>query len=140
MFGFFAFSQDFQISPFAGYQLSGKLKLDDRDVEFDNGVNFGIRFSRGFQGKNIELSYSHFLTEASLHYLGNETEREKASMGYIEVALVQDIQTGNSKVLPYFMVSTGSSFEKVNTISGSTWSFVMGVGGGISGSCFDAAK
>jgi len=132
LFSFSAFSQDFQISPFAGYQLGGKLKLIDNEVKFANGVNFGVRLSRGFQGRNLEVSYTHFLTEAILRdFAENEIEREKASMGYIEVGLVQDIQVGNSDVVPFINVTTGGSYIKVNTISGNIWSFTLGLGAGM---------
>ena len=132
IFSFSAYSQDFQVTPFAGYQLGGKLKLDNHEVRFDNGPNFGIRFSRGFESRHVEISYTHFLSEAALVESNGEiTERENVSMGYIEAAMVQHIETGNDEVVPFFLISMGSAYIKVNTLSGSSWAFNLGLGGGI---------
>jgi opacity protein-like surface antigen len=131
-FGFSAIAQDVQITPFAGYQLGGKLKLETREVRFDNGPAFGLRVSRGFQGKSVEISYAHFLTEAALVESNEvETEREKASMGYIEAAMVLDLGSGDNGLYPFFLISAGSAYLKVNTLSGSAWAFNLGVGGGL---------
>jgi len=127
-----AYSQEFQVNPFASFHMGGKLNGYDKDLKFENGVNFGLGLSRGFQGKNIEVSYTHFLTDAVLQFKnGDEDSRSSAHMGYIQIGLVQDFQTGNGKVLPFFLISTGATYLKISSIGGSSWSFSMATGGGL---------
>jgi len=125
-------AQEFQINPFASYQLGGKIKFDDAELKFDNGVNFGLGISKGFDGKNVEISYTHFISTANLKNKSTDKvlESSEVHIGYIQGGLVQDFLFGEEKVVPIIIANMGGTYIKLKDFSGTEWGFTLGFGAG----------
>jgi hypothetical protein len=123
----------FEISPFAGYQFGGTLRVQDGDLLIKADMNYGGTLNVTVRpGVQMEFAYVRQDTELRLRdYAFGRTETLFAmAVEYFHIGGLYEGRSG--RVRPYGLVTAGlTHFNPKPQDRSSEWRFSAGLGGGI---------
>jgi hypothetical protein len=124
-----------ELTPFAGYQFGGKLRLYEGEIKLDNAANYGLVLNYEVaKDTKLELFWSQMNTTAQFNpyygYGNLEVDPFDMNVGYIQIGSVREINMDNIRPFGSFTLGT-TYFLPQNTIYEDAWKFSVTLGGGV---------
>lgn len=125
----------FELTPFAGYQFGGKLRMYEGDLKIKDNANYGIVGDiEVAKDTKIELLWTHMQTTAEFNpYYNYESLRIDPfdiNVGYIQIGSVREINM--DEIRPFGVFTLGTTyFMPKNTVYDDSWKFSVTLGGGV---------
>lgn len=122
-----------ELTPFAGYQFGGKLRMYQGDLKFKDNMNYGLVLDYELAtDTKLEFLWTQMNTTADFRpYYGWEEYRGSFDLGinYFQIGGVREINNG--QVRPFGAFTLGATyFAPQNTDIADSWQFSMTLGGG----------
>lgn len=128
----------FELTPFAGYQFGGKLRMYEGDFKLEDGMNYGLAMDiEVAKDTKLELFWSHMESRASFvpywNYDYLDYDPADMNVGYIQIGSVREINMDN--IRPFGVFTLGTTYFKpqnqTTTNYSDVWKFSMTLGGGV---------
>ena len=125
--------QQFELTPFAGYQLTSNLQTFSGELKINNSFNYGadldIRLSNDLL---IELLYIRAETEVSLKKEFYQTVEKLFDMSveYFQAGVQIETETGDFRPFAAFTIGA-TYFNPLDSNYESDWKFSFTAGGGV---------
>lgn len=127
----------FELTPFAGYQFGGKLRMYEGDIKLQDGMNYGLMLDiEVAKDTKLELfwsqmdSYAEFKPFYNYEYL--QVDPVDMNIGYIQIGTVREINMDN--IRPFGSFTLGTTYFKpqnqTTTNYSDDWQFSVTLGGG----------
>jgi hypothetical protein len=127
-----AYTQDFEISPFAGYQFAGSISTDKGKLNIKNDFNYGVFFDIPFENVlKVEFWYSRLTTELFLEPNPGEPSEKLFDMNveYFHAGGIYMESLGRFR--PFAAITVGATrFDPLDEEYEEDWRFSIAVGGG----------
>ncbi|MDJ0842300.1 MAG: hypothetical protein QNK37_37710 [Acidobacteriota bacterium] len=136
---FSAMSQDFEITPFLGYQFLGDLEtygntsgFDIEDIDIDESETYGIILDfTTWDGGQIELVWSRQETEVGLDRFFEPHPKVDLTIDYFQIGGLQTFSEDEAKVRPFIAGSIGAAYIDPGSGFGNTTRLSLHLGGGV---------
>jgi len=125
--------QQFEITPFAGYQLTSNLQTFSGELKINNSFNYGVDLDiRLSSDLLIELLYIRTETEVSLKKEFYQTVEKlfNMSVGYLQAGVQVEIEAGNFRPFAAFTIGA-TYFNPLDNNYEGDWKFSFTAGGGV---------
>jgi hypothetical protein len=122
-----------ELTPFAGYQFGGKLRMYQGDLKFKDNMNYGLVLDYEIAtDSKLEFLWAQMNTTAEFRpYYGWEEYRGSFDLdiNYFQIGGVREINNG--QVRPFGAFTLGATyFHPKDNIVSDSWQFSMTLGGG----------
>jgi len=125
----------FELTPFAGYQFGGKLRLYEGDLKISDNANYGIVGDIEIANDTkLEILWTHMQTTAEFKPFYNfeylRVDPFDVNVGYIQIGSVRELNMDNIRPFGAFTLGT-TYFMPKNTVYSDSWKFSVTLGGGV---------
>lgn len=126
------YAQNYEITPYVGYQLAGGLNTIDGRLSMKNGINYGLVFDFTVE-KDMQAEIWYSRLESELSYKSNEETTynffDNISVEYFHAGALYVPEWG--KIRPIGIITLGfTRFHLMNKEAEDDWRFSVAVGGG----------
>ncbi len=126
-------SHRFEISPFIGYQIGGRLQVQRGELNIKDDMKYGGSIGMYVRpGMQIELAYVRQDTELLLKeaVFGLETSVSNMSVEYFQIGGLQELRSGRVRPFGLFMLGL-THFNPKEKGRSSEWRLSFGMGAGV---------
>ncbi|MDJ0840871.1 MAG: hypothetical protein QNK37_30445 [Acidobacteriota bacterium] len=132
-------AQDFEITPYVGYQFLGDLEvygfdngLPTDEISVDDSETYGIILDfTTWDGGQIELVWSHQESEVELEDFFRAHPKVDISIDYFQIGGLQIFSEDDAKVRPFIAGSLGAAYIDPGSGFGNTTRLSLHLGGGV---------
>ncbi len=127
-------AQRFEVSPFTGFMLGGRVNYYNGYLKFEDGQDWGVILDVNVSyEQQIELSYSRLNTSVVQHsYTNVEKIIDKMTIDYIQLGSLYQFDINHDAFIPFFAGTLGATvFTAQDGGYAQTTTFSITLGGGV---------
>lgn len=127
-------AQRFEISPYTGFMLGGKINYYQGYLKIEDGQNWGIMANINLASETqLELSYSRLSTSVmQKSYTDYEKIIRTLIVDYIQIGSLQEFEVNNDAFIPFLVGTLGMTvFTPRDGGYSSATNFSITLGGGV---------
>lgn len=129
---FQVFSQEFEITPYTGWMLGGRLNTYNGYAKMKDGQNFGIAISYevAYETK-VEFMYNRMASDLVIHEYASEPYTPfKLASDYFQIGVLRELMDGVAR--PYGVGMLGAAiFTPQDSQYSAQWRFSASLGAGV---------